>query len=66
MSEKTMRKWGAWAAAAILAGMGILTIAPDDAAEAKGNAALQSPVTAADSGARIANADSDTLDLQLD
>ena len=69
MKEKAMRKWGAWMASAVLVAVTtILTVAPGGRAEAKNNSSVQPAAAAsgADSGTIQANADTDTLDLQLD
>ncbi len=66
MREKTMRKWGTWAASGILVVLtAILGVGQRDRAEAKSAPAVSSAAASGDVG-HLAIAGRDVLDLQLD
>ena len=68
MKENAMRKWGGWAASAVLVAVTtMLAVAPGDRAEAKNSASVQAATPQAPrAAASLANADRDVLDMQLD
>ena len=72
MTEKAMRKWGAWVASALMLILtAVLGISQSEKAEAKGAPSVRSsatqPVAASEGESRIADADRDgMLELQLD
>ena len=65
MSEKTMRKWGAWAASAVFVVLAILGVAKNGETDAKRTPAI-SPPAASGEVVHFADADRDVLELQLD